>query len=127
MPRLVEGKCQCTFPYTGSQCDQCESGYKASKDNKSLTICSIDKKACTAELCNNHGKCIQDNNSTGLLKCQCSENYKGKFCDKCANKKFAYPDCDSEDISSDLYSKDKKLPEYMLRSKYNTDGYELIE
>ena len=101
--KFEEGKCICPFPYTGSNCEQCVTGYKEEKmediDDSSHTICVGDAKAETFR-CNGHGS-IQSG------KCHCNEHYAGSNCDRCADEDMAYPDCDKED-PSDIESTDAR-------------------
>lgn len=56
------GQCLCATPYTGSDCEQCVSGFMSeqkplwdSKDNKMHTLCSFEGTELTRLTCNNHG------------------------------------------------------------------------
>jgi hypothetical protein len=68
------------------------------------TRCVIDEGHLSEAVCNSHGK-PETHRVTSIdqVRCKCEENYDGKFCDKCKDPKFAYPDCIDSDISPTIY------------------------
>ena len=97
-PKIVDNKCQCSYPYTGPLCESCETGFNPSKDNKQgkHTVCVLDQDKCSKDTCNNHGTCIKAPNTATDIHdyiCKCESAYDGQYCEKCKNRKFAYPDC----------------------------------
>lgn len=113
------------YPYRGPLCEECERGFTLSKDRFSHAVCSVDLSRCSADVCNNHGQCIEaPSRDLSNVVCQCDAKYAGRFCEKCKDSRFAYPDCDSEELSSDIYSSQKPSPDFMQRAKYNKGGYE---
>jgi hypothetical protein len=80
MPKIEDGKCICTSPYTGASCEDCESGYIKSKDRKGHhAICSLDLSRCSNDICNNHGQCIKppSSNEPSMMVCKCDEKFDG--------------------------------------------------
>jgi len=101
--KFEEGKCICPFPYTGSTCEQCVTGYVEEKEEDEIgemhTMCKGDAKSEKFR-CNGHGS-IQSG------KCHCEEHFAGSNCDRCADEEMQYPDCDKED-ASDIESTDAR-------------------
>lgn len=125
MPKIVNGQCKCQYPYTGSDCETCEKGFKQTKDSYKHAVCAVDLTRCSSDVCNSHGTCEESFSDISKVKCSCKPQYSGKFCEKCADPSLAYPDCDSKNgARSEIYSVKKQLPEYMQRSKYQSGGYE---
>lgn len=105
-----DGKCICSSPYTGNDCESCVAGFKStqkqlwdSHDGKAHTVCSLwDSRSLSRETCNNHGE--PTSTSVGSyedIECRCDQRYDGKFCDVCEDTALAYPDC--SDISAKIY------------------------
>ena len=115
--KLVDNKCVCTYPYKGTECEECERGYNAVTNGKH-PICLLDKKVCSQDYCNRHGDCLEKGIT---LTCKCQDKYMGLLCDQCKDPQYAYPDC--EDILADIYQEQSEK-DYLLRRQYNQDGYQ---
>eukprot|EP01061_Rhynchopus_euleeides_P026426 TRINITY_DN4317_c0_g1_i5.p2 TRINITY_DN4317_c0_g1~~TRINITY_DN4317_c0_g1_i5.p2 ORF type:complete len:410 (+),score=85.40 TRINITY_DN4317_c0_g1_i5:82-1311(+) len=73
----------CPSPYTGSRCDQCETG----------TINFPGCKACTnADHCNMHAESVTSSSQT-QCKCTCKSEFAGLECGECAAGRTNYPQC----------------------------------
>jgi hypothetical protein len=122
------GHCVCAEPYTGSDCEKCEAGFKAEKeahgsDDKEHTVCVIDHEHVTAVVCNSHGKPKSSGGWTSIkhVTCDCHEGYGGKYCDYCKDPTHAFPDC-TANISASIYDPDA-MHHFLSRKKYNEHGY----
>eukprot|EP01125_Pyxidicula_operculata_P010688 TRINITY_DN351_c0_g2_i3.p1 TRINITY_DN351_c0_g2~~TRINITY_DN351_c0_g2_i3.p1 ORF type:complete len:2844 (-),score=811.49 TRINITY_DN351_c0_g2_i3:165-8696(-) len=79
--------CQCTFPYAGSECKSCITGF-----HRAGTDCVRNTK-CTTNTCNGHGQC---DDSQGYPVCECDEGFDSsstEFCNKCSSGYENYPNC----------------------------------
>ncbi|CDW81429.1 laminin subunit alpha-like [Stylonychia lemnae] len=123
MARLEGGKCQCSYPYKGAECEECDSGFIVEQDFLKHSLCVIDLKQCSPAICNNHGDCIQIGKEKKLTdyQCRCEEKYDGKYCNKCKDTNYAYPDCHTM-LAEGMNSQDQS--NHLQRRKYRQDGYQ---
>jgi len=111
-PKLDEsGRCICAAPYTGDQCDRCDTGFKPSdvketeirEDSKHHVECVVDFQHASSAVCNSHGR-PKSGRFTKIeeITCDCEAGFGGKYCDFCKDNTQAYPAC-SEKISASIY------------------------
>jgi len=95
-PKFENGRCVCTFPYTGDTCDSCEEGFTATRqmvsgkyatEDATAVVCEPEKGS-KYEQCNGFG-----DYSRASKKCVCDSRHSGFFCEECADSLMEYPDC----------------------------------
>lgn len=126
------GRCICASPYTGSDCESCVDGYSAqqkplwdNKDNKMHTECAFNAgNNLGRSTCSGHGSPKRSwVEHEKEIECQCDDGYTGRFCDYCANKVLAFPDCDpTRGDSANIYDP-KQIHEFLNRNHYELNGY----
>ena len=102
----ADGKCICTYPYTGTDCESCVAGFHGTKAstrigdvNQKHTVCIADEETDEGE-CNGFGTW---NRNKKL--CVCNKGYSGVFCETCTDSRLKYPECVVDE--SDLDEEDK--------------------
>ena len=88
------GECVCTYPYTGSDCEQCMSGFKATKTTTRIGNVKQKHTVCVAEEESDEGECNGFGTWNKRSKvCTCQRGYSGVFCETCTDSRLTYPEC----------------------------------
>ena len=129
-PKFENGKCICTFPYTGDTCDSCEDGFepqkikmKSKSPEQETAIVCVPEKGSKYENCSGFGEYNQKRR-----ECSCDSLHAGAFCDECANPNRAYPDCTEEQETDVINSEIMRDYDNRRRGQvYGADDYLLSD
>lgn len=102
------GACECTFPYKGEKCEECEQDFRADKQDTKVKGKNVKHTVCvpiddTDQFeCNGFGTYNKKKKA-----CKCVTGYAGDHCEMCEDGEQEFPDCTDEfkakDMDSDIF------------------------